>query len=233
MENEAIWQVYYLRRFPMFKDNDVSLLLDHRRATFYSTTWAPVWSSANRVWFCSEWRAARRDATHVTLATPKARDPAHLSTCTLHVSLAFSPTFSPSRLFLLFSSLLFWPNFPSSLALQSLLCLQETSESGAHRVQSGRFFTSTATNSFSLLTHPAKNRGVGCGKSEERKNKRDRLVRRSSWLSSSLPWHEGTFSKFFGETFIFDFSFPLHSRKKMCSLPPFVALENVIIITLA
>lgn len=48
-----------------------------------------MWSSANRVWFCREWRAVRPVAIRVTPATPKARDPAHLSTCTLHVSLVF------------------------------------------------------------------------------------------------------------------------------------------------
>ena len=94
-----------LNRYPRITTSTMILFyvfsFNHHRATFYSTTLAPVWSSANRVWFCREWRAARRDATHVTLATPKAKDPAHLFTCTLHVSLAFSiATYSSSSIYL-------------------------------------------------------------------------------------------------------------------------------------
>ena len=94
-----------LNRYPRITTSTMIIFyvfsFNHHRATFYSTTLAPVWSSANRVWFCREWRAARRDATHVTLATPKAKDPAHLFTCTLHVSLAFSiATYSSSSIYL-------------------------------------------------------------------------------------------------------------------------------------
>jgi hypothetical protein len=92
-----------------------------------------VWSSANRVWFCREWRAARRDAIHVTLATPKAKDPAHLSTCTLHVSLAFSiPTSSSSSNTSLRNHQLRKKEKPKSL-------LPLGNDTGSTHVESGRF----------------------------------------------------------------------------------------------
>jgi hypothetical protein len=162
-----------------------------------------VWLSANRVWFCSEWRAARRDATHVTLATPKARDPAHLSTCTLHVSLAFSPTFSPSRLFLFFSSLLFGPTFLRLWRSKVFCAFKETSESGAH-VESGRFFTSTAMNSFSLLTHPSKK---GVREKWREKEQTGPTCAAVDLIVLKFAVTRRNFSKFFGETFIFDFFF--------------------------
>ena len=59
------------------------------RATFCSTTSAPVSSSAIRVWCCSGFRGRRPDVTPVTPATPKEKEPAPPSTSTSCVSFKF------------------------------------------------------------------------------------------------------------------------------------------------
>ena len=128
-----------LNRYPRITTSTMIIFLflfsfNHHRATFYSTTLAPVWSSANRVWFCREWRAARRDATHVTLATPKAKDPAHLSTCTLHVSLAFSMATSSSSS--IYTSL---RNNQLRKKEKQKVFLPLGNDTGSTHVESGRF----------------------------------------------------------------------------------------------
>lgn len=179
-------------------DNDDFIFIlffsfNHHRATFYNTTLAPVWSSANRVWFCREWRAARRDAIHVTLATPKAKDPAHLSTCTLHVSLAFSiPTSSSSSIYLVTQS-------PAPKERKTKKSFAFRKRYRQHSRWKWSVFTSAVTythsgNSFSPLLF-----------FRLKQNKRERIktngidfgsVWRSIWLSSSFPWRVWTFQSF-------------------------------------
>jgi hypothetical protein len=152
-----------------------------------------VWSSANRVWFCREWRAARRDAIHVTLATPKAKDPAHLSTCTLHVSLAFSiPTSSSSSIYLVTQS-------PAPKERKTKKSFAFRKRYRQHSRWKWSVFTSAVTythsgNSFSPLLF-----------FRLKQNKRERIktngidfgsVWRSIWLSSSFPWRVWTFQSF-------------------------------------